>query len=320
MAAATKAAYGRGVKAIALDRFGGTDVLQLVDLPEPKLGPDWVVIRVRAAGVNPVDAKVRAGSLEPAFPTTFPLVPGWDVAGVVEQVGPAVPEYSVGDEVIGYVRKDVIGEGTYAELVAANVRHVAPKPASASFEEAAALPLAGLTAEQALDAAAVADGDTVLVHAAAGGVGTFAVQLATLRGARVLGTASERNADYLRGLGAEPVTYGEGLADRVRALAPGGVDAAVDLVGGESLDVSAELVADRGRIVSVVDAEAVLRLGGRYVFVRPDAAMLARLSDLVDDGRLRVEVSRTFPLEEAAQAQELIESGHVRGKVVLTVG
>ena len=308
------------MRAIAIDRFGGTDVLRLTELPEPKVGPDWVLIRVRAAGVNPVDAMVRAGVLEPAFPTVFPLVPGWDVAGVVERVGPAVTEFSVGDEVVGYVRKDVISEGTYAELVAAQVRHVAPKPATASFEQAAGLPLAGLTAWQALDAAQVGEGDTVLVHAAAGGVGTLAVQLAVLRGARVIGTASEGNADYLRDLGAEPVTYGDGLVDRVAAMAPDGVDAALDLVGGESLDVSAKLVADAGRIVSIVDAETVLRLGGRYVFVRPDAAMLAGLSELVDAGTLRVEVSRTLPLEEAAQAHELIESGHGRGKVVLTVG
>ena len=308
------------MKAMAITSYGGPEVLEPTDLPDPKVGPDYVLVQVRAAGVNPVDGKIRAGYLDGAFPCAFPLVPGWDVAGVVVGTGPAVTEWAEGDEVIGYCRKDHIQHGTYAEQVAAHVRHLARKPASASWEQAAGLPLAGLTAHQALDAVGVRDGDTVLVHAAAGGVGSMAVQLAVARGARVIGTAGEGNHDYLRSLGAEPVTYGEGLADRVRSLAPDGVDAAVDFVGGESLEVSPLVVKAPNRIASVVDAATVKGVGGRYVFVRPDPVMLGELADLVDAGRLRVEVSRTFPLEQAGEAQREVEQGHTRGKVVLTIG
>ncbi len=284
------------MRAMALTRYGGPEVMHPTDLPDPVVGPDSVLVRVRAAGVNPVDAKIREGYLAGAFPSAFPLVPGWDVAGVVECTGPAVTEFRVGQEVVGYVRKDHIQHGTYAELVAAPIRAVAPKPSSASFIEAAGLPLTGLTAHQALDAAAVGPGDTVLVHAAAGGVGTMAVQLARLRGANVVGTASEGNHEFLRELGAEPVAYGPGLVTRVRKAAPAGVDAAIDLVGGEALEFSFALVADPGRVVSSIDATTVLGNGGRYVFVRPDPAMLAELSRLVDAGSLRVIVAETFPL------------------------
>jgi NADPH:quinone reductase-like Zn-dependent oxidoreductase len=304
---------------MALTRYGGPEVMHPTDLPDPVVGPDSVLVRVRAAGVNPVDAKIREGYLAGAFPSAFPLVPGWDVAGVVECTGPAVTEFRVGQEVVGYVRKDHIQHGTYAELVAAPIRAVAPKPSSASFIEAAGLPLTGLTAHQALDAAAVGPGDTVLVHAAAGGVGTMAVQLARLRGANVVGTASEGNHEFLRELGAEPVAYGPGLVTRVRKAAPAGVDAVIDLVGGEALEFSFALVADPGRVVSSIDATTVLGNGGRYVFVRPDPAMLAELSRLVDAGSLRVIVAETFPLERAADAHARVEAGHVRGKVILEV-
>ncbi len=307
------------MRAMALTRYGGPEVMHPTDLPDPVVGPDSVLVRVRAAGVNPVDAKIREGYLAGAFPSAFPLVPGWDVAGVVECTGPAVTEFRVGQEVVGYVRKDHIQHGTYAELVAAPIRAVAPKPSSASFIEAAGLPLTGLTAHQALDAAAVGPGDTVLVHAAAGGVGTMAVQLARLRGANVVGTASEGNHEFLRELGAEPVAYGPGLVTRVRKAAPAGVDAVIDLVGGEALEFSFALVADPGRVVSSIDATTVLGNGGRYVFVRPDPAMLAELSRLVDAGSLRVIVAETFPLERAADAHARVEAGHVRGKVILEV-
>jgi NADPH:quinone reductase-like Zn-dependent oxidoreductase len=307
------------MKAITISSYGGPDVLELTEQPDPLVGPDYVLVRVRAASVNPVDYKIREGYLQGTFPSHLPLIPGWDVAGVVERVGPAVTEYVPGDEVVGYVRKDTIEHGTYAELVAAHVRHLALRPTSVSFEQAAALPLAGLTAWQSVDLAAVGKGDTVLVHAAAGGVGSFAVQIAVHRGARVLGTASERNHDYLRSLGAEPVTYGEGLAERVRGLAPDGVDAVVDYIGGESLEMSPRVVKNPERIVSVVDAATVKAVGGQYAFVRPDPRHLAELATLVDDGVLRIELARTFPLARAADAQRLVEEGHVRGKVAISV-
>ena len=291
------------VRAVYLESFGGPDVLRVGERPTPLVGPDTVLVRVQAAGVNPVDWKIREGHLQGAFPHVLPVVPGWDVAG---------------DDVIGYVRKDVVSEDTYAELVSASERHLALRPPSVDVVQAGALPLAGLTALQSLDAVRVGAGDTVLVHAAAGGVGAFAVQLAAARGARVIGTASERNHDFLRSLGAEPVLYGERLVDAVQALAPDGVDAAVDYVGGEAIAQSAKLVRDPARSASNVDP-AVAESGGTYCFVRPDALQLAQLVAMVDEGSLRVHVQQAFPLEQVADAHRLLEQGHVRGKLVLTV-
>ncbi len=307
------------MKAIAIRRYGGPEVVEYTDLPDPKVGPDSVLVQVRAAGVNPVDWKVRDGRLDGLLDAHFPMVMGWDAAGVVRAVGGGVTEFAPGDEVYGYVRKDTVEHGTYAELVAAPVRTLARKPAALDWAQAGGLPLAGLTALQALRAVGVTTGDTVLVHAAAGGVGHLAVQIARAFGARVIGTAGERNHAYLRELGAEPVQYGEGLADRVRALAPGGVDAALDLVGGDAVEVSAGLVADQARIASIADFGVKAR-GGRYVWVRPDAAGLAALAALADDGRLTVTVASTFPLAQAASAQALSAEGRTRGKIVLLTG
>lgn len=307
------------MRAITYSRFGSADVLELTEVPDPHVGPDTVVVRVRAASVNPVDWKVREGYLEGVIDTTLPAIPGWDVAGVVEQVGLDTPEYQVGDEVYGYVRKDTVHDGTFAELVAAPVRTLARKPASLSFEEAAAVPLAGLTAYQAIQRSGVREGQTVLVHAAAGGVGAFAVQIARALGARVIGTASERNHEFLRSLGAEPVTYGDGLADRVRGLAPGGVDVALDLVGGDAVATSAAVLAQGGTIASITDATARTEHGGHYVWVRPSTADLDALTELFDAGKLSVEVARVFDLADTADAHRASESGHTRGKVVVRV-
>lgn len=306
------------MKAIAIRRYGGPEVVEYLDLPDPKVGPDSVLVEVRAAGVNPVDWRVRDGSLDGLLDAHFPLVMGWDAAGVVRAVGGGVTEFAPGDEVYGYVRKDSVEHGTYAELVAAPVRTLARRPAALDWAQSGGLPLAGLTALQSLRALRVRAGDTVLVHAAAGGVGHLAVQIARAFGARVIGTAGVRNHDYLRGLGAEPVAHGEGLAERVRALAPDGVDAALDLVGGGAVDVSAALVADPSRIASVTDYR-VRALGGHYVWVRPDAAGLAELAALADDGRLTVTVASTFPLAQAGSAQALSAEGRTRGKIVLLV-
>ncbi|MGK5683029.1 NADP-dependent oxidoreductase [Actinoplanes sp. URMC 104] len=309
------------MRAIALDEYGDADVMTLRELPDPPVGPDTVRIRVRAVGVNPVDHVIRAGYLQGAYPHHFPLIPGWDVAGVVDQVGAAVTRFGVGDEVMAYARKDSVQHGTYAELVSVAERAVAHKPAAMSFAEAGGLPLAGLTALQALGAAHVGPGDVVLVHAAAGGVGHLAVQIARAMGAaRVFGTASPGNHDFLRGLGAEPVEYGDDLPKRLADLAGGDgrVDAAVDFHGGDALTQTPALIRHRVRHASVVDS-AVREQGGRYVFVRPDGMELESLGALVTTGRLRVHVSRELPLAEAAEAHRLIEQGHVQGKIVLNV-
>ncbi|GAB2472687.1 NADP-dependent oxidoreductase [Promicromonospora xylanilytica] len=307
------------MRAITYSKFGSADVLELTEQPDPHIGPDTLLVRVRAASVNPVDWKIRQGYLEGLIDTELPAIPGWDVAGVVEQVGLDTPEFQVGDEVYGYVRKDTVRGGTFAELVAAPVRTLAHKPRSLSFEEAAAVPLAGLTAYQAIQRAAVTEGQTVLVHAAAGGVGAFGVQLAKALGARVIGTASEGNHEFLRALGAEPVTYGDGLADRVRALAPEGVDVALDFAGGDSVATSAQVLADGGTIASIADPTARTEHGGHYVWVRPSTADLDALTALFDDGTLSVEIAQVFDLADAAQAHRANETGHTRGKVVVRV-
>ena len=309
------------MKAIATNQYGGPEVLALVDLPEPKLGPDSVLVRTKAAAVNPVDWKILAGYLDGVMRVHFPLVPGWDLAGVVEKVGGAVSEFAPGDEVIGYVREDHVQDGTYAEQVAAPVRTLARKPRALDWHQAAGLPLAGLTAWQALAAVELRAGETVLVHAASGGVGAMAVQIARARGARVIGTASEASHDHVRGLGGEPVAYGDGLAERVRALAPDGVDAVVDFAG-KVTDVSLELMrggrASARRLASIVDG-SVRAAGGRYVFVRPSAADLVALGELADAGKLTVPVARVFPLAQAADAMALSKQGHARGKIVIEV-
>ncbi|WP_406446643.1 NADP-dependent oxidoreductase [Streptomyces sp. NBC_01613] len=307
------------MKGISYARYGGPDVLEYGELRDPKIGPDGVLVEVRAAAVNPVDWKCREGYLDPMLDAVFPVVPGWDLAGVVVQPGVSVTEFAAGDEVIGYVREDFLSRGTFAEYVAAPVRTLARKPRNLSWEEAAGLPLAGLTAYQVLfKALQVKRGETVLVHAAAGGVGSIAVQLARHLGARVIGTASGRNHEFVRELGGEPVEYGEGLAERVRGLAPEGVDAVFDTIGGEALKASADLLAREGRLVSIADG-AVLGYGGLYSWVRPDAEDLLRLTELAEQGVVSVHVSETFPLERAADAYRLNQEGRTRGKIVVTV-
>ena len=303
------------MKALTYARYGGPEVLELTDLPEPKVPPGWVLVQVRSAAINPVDWKIMAGGLDPLMEAQFPVVPGWDVSGVVESVGIDVPEWAPGDEVVSYARTDWVHGGTMAEYVALPARLLAPKPASVDWDRAAALPLAGLTAYQVLGRLEVAADQTVLVHNAAGGVGGFAVQLAAARGARVIGTASEANHGYLRGLGAEPVAFGDGLPERVRGLAPEGVDVVVDLVGGV-VEQTLAVLKDGGRHASVAD-DAVEAHGGTWMWVRPSAEDLTELSRLVDRGALRIELARSVPLAEAAEAYRLSQEGHVRGKIAV---
>ena len=306
------------MRGAAYERFGDLDVLTVRDdLPEPPVGPDTVLVRAHAAGVNPVDLGIRAGRLAGAFPHHFPIIPGWEVAGVVEATGPAVHDLAPGDEVFGYVRRDDVQWGAMAELVPAPLRCVARKPASLSFAEAGAVPLAGLTAYQALtEALDVGEGDRVLVHRAAGGVGFFAVQIAAALGAHVIGTASPRNHGFVKDAGAAEVL--DHSAGPISEQLAEPVDAVLDLVGGDTLADAPRQVRDRARIASVVDP-AVNGMGGRYVFVRPDVHDLEELARMADAGQLRVAIAKAFPLERVAEAQRLVGEGHVRGKVVVTL-
>lgn len=308
------------MRAIAYDRFGDPDVLHIADLPEPILGPDSVLVRIDASGVNPVDWKIRQGRLATRFEHVFPIVPGWDLAGVVEDVGPAVVGFEQGQRVIGYARMDFIKHGTAAELIAAPFRALAPAPTSVSPQVAGALPLAGLTAYQVVvEALAVGPGDVLLIHGGAGGVGHLAVQLGVWKGAKVIATASRANHDFLESLGAQPIEYGDELAHSVREAAPDGVSAIADLVGGDALAVSPGLLAPGGRLASITDPSTVISSGGRYVFVRPDPAQLALLSGLVDSGVLAIELADVFPLHKLADAHRRLESGHGRGKISVSI-
>ncbi|WP_225798907.1 NADP-dependent oxidoreductase [Streptomyces sp. NK15101] len=306
------------MEAIVYEEFGGPEVLRHetgVAVPEP--GPGEVRVKVAAAGLNPVDWKRRRGWVEAFYPTTFPAVPGLEFAGTVDALGEGVSGLAVGDEVLGWTKT-----GAYAEYAIAGT--VAPKPAGLSWEAAASLPVAGETAQRVLDLLRVREGETLFLHGAAGVVGSVAVQLAVAAGITVIGSASEANHAYLRELGAIPVTYGDGLADRVRAAAPQGVDAVFDAAGHGVLPVAVELLgggdAAKERIVTIAATDAeehgIVFSGvtGDPDDVRRGLTAQARLAA---EGALRVRLAETLPLKEAARAQESSESGHVQGKIVL---
>jgi NADPH:quinone reductase-like Zn-dependent oxidoreductase len=313
------------MRTIAEERFGGP--IALMDLPTPEIGAGEVLIRVRAAGVNPFDWKVADGELKDALEHRFPLILGFDAAGVVEQVGAEVAELAEGDEVYGYLFKPVIGGGAYAEYVRAPAAIVARKPESVSFTEAAALPVPGLTAMDLVDAVDPGEGETVLIVGATGGVGSYAVQLAARRGAHVIATARQANEAFARGLGAsETVDHTRrDLLNAVRMTHPGGIEAIIDVVSKrDMLTRLAGLVKEGGRIASSVNAADVESLAQRgikakNVGVHPDARRLEELSRMVDAGELTVRLERTLPLERAPEALDESRTGHVRGKIVLLV-
>jgi NADPH:quinone reductase-like Zn-dependent oxidoreductase len=313
------------MRAIAEDEFGGP--VALMDLPAPEIGADEVLIRVRAAGVNPFDWKVADGELRDELEHRFPLILGFDAAGVVERVGAGVTGLAEGDEVYGYLFKPVVGGGAYAEYVGAPTAIVARKPESVGFAEAAALPMPGLTAMDLVDAVDPKEGKTVLVVGATGGVGSYAVQLAARRGARVIATARQANEEFARGLGAtETVDHArKNLVDAVRMAHPGGIEAIIDVVSDrEVLGHMSGLLKEGGRLASSVyaaDGESLAERGIRAtnVGMQPDARRLEELARMVDAGELTVRLERTFPLERASEALEESRTGHVRGKIVLLV-
>ena len=303
------------MRAVVFEEFGGPEVLGVQEVPEPQAGPGQVRIKVRAAGVNPIDFKVRRGWTKGFIDPVLPAVPGLEVAGVVDQVGEGA-EFAVGDEVVGWS-----DGGAYAEYAIAG--NVARKPAGVSWEQAAGVPVAGETAQRVLDLLGVKSGETILIHGAAGAVGSVAVQLAKAAGLTVVGTASTANHDYLRSLGAVPVEYGEGLLERVRAAAPDGVDGVFDTAGQGGLQESIELRGGTDRIVTIADfAAAELGVTASMAGTATPAEVRATLGaqlQAVADGTLTIRVAETFDLADAAKAQELSESGHARGKIVLAL-
>ena len=304
--------------------FGGPEVLTVIDEPVGDPKPGQVLVEVRAAGTNPVDYKMYSGAYGKDA-SQLPIHLGYEAAGVVSAVGgdaegPAGPVH-IGDEVIAYPI-----HGAYAAQVIVPISSVVPKPSTFSFEEAGGLLLTGTTAVHALHVTGVGPGDTVVVHGAAGGVGLMAVQLASNAGARVIGTASAPSHAYLRGLGAEPVAYGDGLLERIRDIAPGGVDAAIDTVGtDEAVDASVALVADRNRIVTIAAFQRGVQLGIKVIGAGPGgdpgteirAAARLELVRQAETGKLHVRVAGTYPLSEAAAAHRELLSGHTHGKIVL---
>jgi NADPH:quinone reductase-like Zn-dependent oxidoreductase len=289
-------------------------VLRVDDVPDPHAGSGEIRVAVRAAGVNPIDWKVRSGAMAQGDAPDEPTIPGSDVAGVVDEVGDGVSDVAVGDEVFGFALGGAAAE--YARMA-----HYAQKPAGMSWEEAAALPVGVETSVRVLDALGIESGQTVVVNGAAGGVGAFAVQFARARGARVIGTASERNHEFLRSLGAEPVTYGEGVAERVRALAPDGVDGVFDAAGQGPLDELIEIAGGPENVVTIADFGAPEK-GVRVSTGGGDRAWhaLDEAARLYEDGGLIVPIERTFTYAEAGEAQRLSQEGHVRGKLVLLPG
>lgn len=314
------------MKAIGIQRFGGREVLQTLELPVPQPGPDEILVKIEAAGVNPVDYKIREGLLKDRMPYEFPIVLGWDAAGVVAAVGCEVQAYKKHDEVFAYCRKDRIHDGTYAEYIVLQTRHLARKPKNLSFAEAAAIPLAGLTAYQVLfEALQIKPGETLLIHAGAGGVGGFAISLAKNAGVRVLSTASGPNTEYVRQLGADEVIdyTREDFVEAILAKYPQGIDAVFDTVGGEVQKKSAGVIKKGGRLASIlaIDENYFKQQGiaSHYVFVRPDSEQLNKLKEFAEHGILKVHLARTLPLAEAAQAHEMLETRHTRGKIVLNI-
>jgi NADPH:quinone reductase-like Zn-dependent oxidoreductase len=296
------------------DEYGDLDVLHVVDAPAPTPGPGQVRIAVHAAGVNPIEWKIVAGLMRVKRPLALPAGLGSDVAGVVDQIGPGVKEFVVGDAVLGSAIT-----GSFAEYALAETARLVRKPDAISWEVAGSLAGAGGTAYVVLNKLGVHAGETLLIHAAAGGVGTFAVQLAAARGVKVIGTASERNQDYLRSIGAIPVTYGDGLLERVRTVAPDGVDAVLDASGRGEIPLSIELTGNPQRVLTLVAFDAAesgiqIHVGGAGSDLG-DA--LRDLVALIQERRITPSVSQAYPLAEVAQALRASREGHLNGKIVV---
>jgi len=320
LVAAAALAHSATMKAIVAHEYGGPEVLKYEDVPRPEPKDDEILVRVIAAGVNPVDTMIRSGKYAKFFGTTLPLIPGYDIAGVVERGGAKSDKFKKGDAVFAYL--NLQKGGGYAEYALVTQKEAAPKPKSASFVEAAAVPVVALTAWQALvDTAKLGSGQTVLIHGGSGGVGSFAIQFAKLRGAKVFATASTRNQDFLKQLGADvAIDYTKQKFEDIAK----DVDVVLESVGADTLTRSYGVVRKGGILVSLLgppDQTELAKHGirGAAIGVEPDSAELAEIGKLIDEKKIKVFVSQTFPLIDAATAQEQAETGHTRGKIVLKV-
>jgi NADPH:quinone reductase-like Zn-dependent oxidoreductase len=302
------------VKAVRFDHYGGVDVLKVVDVPRPTPGPGQVLVQVKAAGINPGEAKIRAGLLHARWPATFPSGEGSDLAGIIAQTGPGVTGFSAGDEVIGFTNN----RASQAEYVVVEEQNLTAKPPGVPWEVAGALFVAGATAYAAVRAVALSKGDTVVVSGAAGGVGSIAVQLARLAGATVIGLASQAHHEWLAGHGVVPVAYGDGVADRIRQVASK-VDAFIDTVGADYVELALELGVQPSRVDTIANFEAVAKYGvqAEGSAAGASASTLADLAKLIAAGQLEVPIAATFPLDRVQDAYRLLGQGHTRGKIVL---
>lgn len=303
-------------RAVRFDAYGPSDVLTVVEVADPVPGEGQVLVRQRATSINPGEAKIREGMLHDRWPSTFPSGEGSDVAGVIEALGSGTDGFTVGDEVIGWTDE----RAAHAELVVVERASLTRKPPELSWNVAGSLFVAGATGWATVRAVGAAEGDTIVVAGAAGGVGIFAGQLAVHVGARVIGLASERHHEWLRGRGVIPVAYGDGVVDRIRAQAPDGVDGFIDLVGGGYVALALdELHVAPTRVDTVADFAAIEDRGvrGDGNAAGASAAVLAELAALVVAGTIEVPIAATYPLDEVAAAYDALAAGHVRGKIVL---
>jgi NADPH:quinone reductase-like Zn-dependent oxidoreductase len=302
-------------RAVRFDKYGGIEVLQVVEVDRPSPGPGKVLVRVKAAGINPGEASIRKGMFADRWPATFPSGLGSDLAGIVEEIGPRVANVAVGDEVIGFATD----RSSQAEFVLVESGHLVPRPPNVSWEQAGALFVAGTTAYAAVRSVGLSAGDTVVVSGAAGGVGSIAVQLARNAGARVIGLAGDGNRKWLTDHGVIPVTYGDGVEDRIRAASGGKVEAFIDTFGGGYVELALKLGVAPNRIDTIIDFAAAAKYGVKTEgnFEAATAEVLGELAGLVAAGRLEIPIARVYPLSEVRDAYRELEQRHTRGKIVL---
>ena len=304
------------VKAVRFDEYGGVEVLKVVDVPRPIAGPGQVLVQVKAAGINPGEAKIRDGLFQALWPATFPSGQGSDLAGIVAETGPGVTGFKTGDQVIGWTDN----RASQAEYVIVEAEHLTPKPPQVPWEVAGALFVTGATAHAAVQAVELTEGDAVVVSGAAGGVGSIAVQLAKRAGATVIGLASEDNHAWLTAHGVIPVSYGDGVAGRIRQTA-GKADAFIDTFGADYVELALELGIGPSRIDTIANFPAVEKYGVKAAgsAAGASASVLAELAGLIAAGELEVPVTATFPLSQVQDAYRRLATGHLLGKIVLVI-